>query len=632
MPSNRLKSRSPLASRQYQPVDVHDMTGGLDLRRSPSLISPDRAQVLVNFALTNPGELVVRPGYRQFSTTNLGNSRIQGGQRVYLDSTTATRIAWNGAVYGVNDAGVLDSTALHSTISGSAEVFFPYDRELVAVMDGANLPRKSTDAVVWTRMGIDAGVASTLTKESSAGGLSTSEFAVSYSYKDRGTGHLSNGPTESTVSFTSSGKIAVQVPNSSDAQVDAIVLYARNKTAGETVLRKVSSAAIQGGASSTYTITSSAWSANSEIPLNYNVPLAMKFAVPWKNRWWGVHPTIGNRICFTELFRNQAWPTLFTIDIPFERGDEITALVPQGDTLIVFGQSKVYVIIGQTSLDFEVRPSAGAQAGCFGHRATAVIENGVVHAAAEGVFIFDGASDKYLSFDIEPAWRDLIGNTAAAGLAQVAMAYHFPTKELRISIPRRYPSGTAGEFVLDLNRTREQEQPAWVSTDRTIGGYILLDGDEAAAGLRGQLYSWHSSTQGTVWSESTGTTANSSNMIADYTGPTFALGLHRTRLIDVRGEYEPHAGTFSIEPVMDGVSQGAQTVGIGVGLATYGTSVYGTALYGGSGRKMWHQMQPLGAEGRTMRLQFRYSGQEAFRVFTYSLGLVPESRSRGFSD
>ena len=630
--ARRLKSRSPLASRRPQAIDVSDLTAGLDLRRSPSLLSPDRAQALVNFALTNPGELVVRPGYLRFSTTNLGNSRIQGGQRIYLDSTTATRLAWNGAVYGLADNGVLDSTALYSTISPTAEVFFPYDRELVAVMDGTNRPRKSTDAVTWTRMGIDEGLPSTLSSESSAGGLSTSEYEVAYTYKDRGTGHQSNGSSGSTISFTSSGKIAVQVPNSSDAQVDAIVLYARNKTAGETVLRKISSAAAQGGARSTYTITSSAWSANSEIPTNHNVPLAVKYAVPWKNRWWGVHPTIGNRICFTELFRNQAWPTLFTIDIPFERGDEITAVVPQGDTLTLFGQSKVFVIIGQTSLDFEVRPSAGAQAGCFGHRATAVIENGIVHCASEGVFIFDGASDRYLSFDIEPAWRDLISNTAASALARVAVAYHFPTKELRITVPRRYPSGTDGEFVLDLNRTREQESPAWTATDRPIGGYISYDGDESAAGLRGQLYSWHPSTQATIWTESTGTTANSSNMVAEYTGPTFALGLHRTRLIDVRGEYEPHAGSFSVEPVLDGVSQGVQSVTIGSGLALYGTGVYGTATYGGAGRRMWHLTQPLEAEGRTVRILMRYTGQEAFRVFTYTMGIVPEVQARSFSE
>jgi hypothetical protein len=630
----QVKSRTAQASRRYQLIEVGDLTGGLDLRRSPSLLSPDRSRTLRNFALTNPGELVVRPGYRQFSTTNLGNSRIQGGQRIYLNSTSGTRLAWNGAVYSLTDGGVLDSTAVHSTINSTAQTFFPYDRELAAVMDGANRPVKSTDLNTWTLMGIDAGSSAASLSSLSSGSMSASEFEFAATFKDRGTGHESNGCPVSTITLGATGAIHLTVSNSTDAQTDAIVIYARNKTAGETVLRKASSAAQQGGAgaNSTYRVSSSDWSANAEIPTNHNVPAAYKFAVPWKNRWWAADPTVGNRIHFSELFLNQAWPTLFFIDIPFERGDDITALVPQGDTLLVFGQSKVFLIIGQTSLDFEVRPSAGAQAGCLGPRAAIAIENGVIHASAEGVFIFDGATDKYLGFDIETGWRDLIRNTGAGDLANVALVYHFIQKELRITVPRLFPTGAAGEFVLDLNRTREQEAPAWTSTDRTIGGFILHDGDEPTLGIRGRLLTWHSSTQGTVWEESTGTTANSSNMTAEYEGPDFSMGIHRARLIDVRGEYEPHGGAFSIEPVVDGVSQGVQSITIGSDLALYGTAVYGTDVYAGSGRRMFHVMQPLGAEGRTLRLKATYVGQEAFRAFTYQMSFIPESRPRGFSE
>lgn len=626
-----LRTGSAKANRRYQVLGVTDLTGGVDLRRSPSLLSPSRSARLKNFALTNPGELVMRPGFRRFSTTVLGNSRIQGGARIYLDSTTCTRIAWNGAVFGCDDAGVLDSTALFSTISPSHEVFFPYDRDLVAVLDGVNRPRKSTDGVTWTRMGIDAGTVPTVSSVSS-GSLSASEFEVAYTYKDRGLNHQSNGSSGSTITLGATGALHVTVPNSSDPQVDAIVLYARNVTAGETVFRRVSSAAAQGGPNSTYRIESSAWSANTELATTNGVPEALTFATPWKNRWWGADPTVGNRLRFTELFKPQGWPALYFIDIPFERGDQITALIPQGDTLLVFGQSRIYLIIGQTALDFEVRPSAGAQAGAFGPRAVAVIENGVLHAGSDGLFIFDGATDRYLSFDIEPGWRDLVKNTAATELAKVGVCYHFPTKEVRIAVPRLYPTGTVGEWVLDLNRTREQQSPAWTTTDRTIGGYILHDGDEAAAGLRGRLLSWHSSTQASLWVESTGTSANSSNLTGEYYGPVFGMGLHRTRLIDVRGEYEPHTGAFSIEPVLDGVSQGAQSISIGSGLATYGSGVYGTAMYGGAGRRMFHQMQPLASEGRTAQLVLTYTGQQAFRVFTYSLGIVPESGVRGFSE
>jgi hypothetical protein len=627
-----LNAKRPTAPRTYQHVAVNDLSGGLDLRRSPTLLGADRARTLTNYSIATPGEIAVRPGYQAFSSISLGSTRGQGGVRAYLANTVFTLFAWGGAVYKVPDSGPLPSTARYSTISESNQVFFPYDRTIVSIFDGANRPRLSTDGSTWVLHGIDASPSSCSVSSQGGGSLSGSEFEFTFSYKHRGTGHESNISTKvSTVTLSSTGAVGISVPNSTDGKVDAICLYGRNKTAGEAVLRKISSAAAQGGGASTYTITSSAWSANDEAPTNHNVPGAYRFGVVWKNRWWAADGTVGNRLHFSELFQNQSFPTLFYIDIPFEKGDEITALIPQGDTLLVFGQSKVFLVIGQTSLDFEVRPSAGAQAGALGPRAVAAIENGIVHASGEGIHIYDGASDRLLTFDIQPAWRDLVRNSPSTALELVSLVHHFPYQELRVSVPRRYPTADPGEFVLDLNRTRESQIPAWAATDRTISGYVLWDGDEPVTGNRGRLLSW-SPTVGMLFEESTGTTANSSNMVAEYEGPHLATGLNRARFVDHYGEYEPHSGAFTAEVVVDGISQGQQSITIGAGLATYGSAVYGTGQYAGAGRRMYHRMLPVSAEGRTVWLRTSYSGQEAFRQFTYSVGLVPETSPRGFSE
>src|SRR3990167_395950 len=401
----KTRARASVTARRYQTLELLDLSGGIDRRRSPTLLAKDRSVELLNFSLTNPGELVVRAGYRQFSKTNLGNTRIQGGVRFYLGSTQGTLIAHNSSVYRLDDSGGFNSTAVYSTLASTAQVYFPFDRSMVALFDGVNRPRKSTDGVTFTRMGIDAGTVRSTASSVSSGSLSASEFEFSYTYKDRGLAHESNECTlVSTLTMGATGGASLQIPNSSDAQVDAIVVYARNKTAGETVRRKATSGAMSGGASSTLVVSSSDWSASEEAPTNHDVPAAYQFAVIWKNRWWAVSPTVGNRLHFTELFQQQSWPALYYIDLPFERGDALTALQPLGDTLLVFGQSGPYLIIGQTSLDFEVRPSAGTQAGALGPRCVAAIENGIIHVAAEGVFIFDGASDRYLSADIETPW------------------------------------------------------------------------------------------------------------------------------------------------------------------------------------------------------------------------------------
>jgi hypothetical protein len=116
--------------------------------------------------------------------------------------------------------------------------------------------------------------------------------------------------------------------------------------------------------------------------------------------------------------------------------------------------------------------------------------------------------------------------------------------------------------------------------------------------------SWHSSLA-RVFEENVGTTANSSNMVAEYEGPGLTLGNRRGRWIDTRGEYEPNDGTFTVEAVIDGVSQGSHTIPIGAGLSRYGTATYGVSRYGGASRRQW---------------------------YGYTPGLVPETRSRDFSE
>jgi hypothetical protein len=418
----------------------------------------------------------------------------------------------------------------------------------------------------------------------------------------------------------------VAVTASADPQVDSINLYVRDVTAGETVRRKYANVA---NTTTNRDITANTWTSGDPAPTDHTIPTAaLVSAVVWKNRWWG---WTGNRLYFTQIFEPQSWPTLFYIDIPFERGDDIAAVAAQGDTLVVWGQSsQAFLIIGQTSLDFEVRPALGAQAGAFGPRAVCVIENGIVHVTAEGVYIFDGSSDRLLSYNIDPAWRDLVVNTAAATLAKTAVVYHGLRKELRITAPRLYPFGTAGEWVLDLNRTRTQEAPAWTSTDRNTGGYIILDGAEPVSGDRGRLFSW-SDTIASLSEEAIGHDADGDDLTCDYEGATHTLGGYVARFIEGYVEVKPAAGTFTLTPYVDSASKGTQSLSIATGLEPYGSpTVYGTVsrLYGGAGRAFVPFMLPITAEGRTLAYRARYAGQAPFTWFTYGTELQPETAVR----
>jgi len=627
--AKNLRTGSPLAARTRQTIQVEDLTGGIDLRRSPTLVDPARAQRLKNWTIGEPGALTVEPGYTQVSAAAFGSTRAQGGARVYVGGTAFTLMAYDGQVFRPTDAWVRGA-AVYSTVSSVNNVFFPYDRDLVMVLDGSNRPRFSTNGTNWFLSGTDAPSSKATLSTLSTGGLSSGEFEVAYSYKHRGTAHESNISSGSTITITaSSGAIAATASPSTDPKVDAIVWYAKHKLPdGETVFRKVSS-----GAASTTTITSSAWTAATEAPTNHDVPpSSLKFGVSWKSRWWAA---FNNRLHFTELFQPQSWPALFFIDIPFTKGDSITAILPLGDTLIVRGQSGAYLVIGQTSLDFEVRPSQAAEGGAFGPRASVAVSQAEVHISADGVDRFDGAADGSLEDDIQVAWLDMTKNSASTSLDNVAAIYDPLSQTIRIAVPRVFPTGARGEWILNLDRTRDNSGvPAWTTTDRDVAFYMRWDGNEPTAGNRGRMFFVPNSTVGQVYEildrTSENAATNSSNVTAEYRGSALSLGLHRARVLDLHVEYEPHGGAASAETVIDGVSMGSVPLTIGSGLYTYGaaSATYGTALYGGASRKKAYTTLPLNAEGRTIVLNLTYTGSERFKVFGYTYTILPEPSPR----
>jgi hypothetical protein len=121
-------------------------------------------------------------------------------------------------------------------------------------------------------------------------------------------------------------------------------------------------------------------------------------------------------------------------------------------------------------------------------------------------------------------------------------------------------------------------------------------------------------------------------MVAQFEGPHFTVGLHKARFVDVHIECEPADGTFELEPFVDNISQGTIPLSIGGGQAVYGTAVYGTATYAGVGRLKAYTPLPLQAEGRSVWLKTVYTGSDRHRVFTHTIGLVPETVPRQFGE
>jgi len=623
-----------IGKKPYQLVPVNDLTAGVDLRHSPTLLQPSRARFLRNVSLQEPGALQPFPGWQTRSLTNLGVLRPQGGRRIYLAASTFLLASYNGSVYRPTDGGAWGAATLTGR-SVSNEHFFVYDRNLVALFDGLAGMKKSINGATWSNMGIDKPAAAPGLAVVAGGTLVVSNsYEVAYTFGDNNLNYESSGSAVATISPTAGNlTIRVTMAVSADPQVTTKYIYARNVTAGESVLRRAGSVP---NATTTFDITAPGlfFPDGVELPTKNTVPGAFSFGVVWRNRWWARDANITNRIWFSEIFLPQAWPGLYYLDIPFERGDQITALIALGDTLIVFGNTGVYLIIGQTSLDFEVRPSAGAVAGALGPRAVYQIEAGVLHCSDGGVYLFDGATDTLLSDDIWVAWQDMMSHVAPSEIQRIPVVYHPQRKEVRVSVPRLYDISTPGEWVLDLARTKVSEgQMAWTSTTRRIGGYIPWDGREVAAGDQGRLWTWKY-LSGELAEESLPNAGEDGGpMTSYYEGPALLPAARRwARFIEIFGEYRPTAGALTVEVLVDDTSVCALPIDIaGLGVSLYGVSVYGASGYSGKQRRYFTSMLPLTAEGNAITVRATYVGLGLFKLFTYAIGVRPEPQMRGFN-
>lgn len=621
-----------VGSKGYELVPVNDLTAGVDLRRSSTLIQSDRARILRNVSLQEPGAWQPFPGWQTRSLSSLGALRPQGARRIYLSASTFLLASYNGSVYKHADAGAWGVAVLTGR-SAINEHYFVYDRTLVALFDGNGAMKKSLDGTTWTQFGITPPGVPALAAVAGGTLVNGNTYEVAYSFGDSA-GFESNGsPSATIVPAGANLTIRVTMAVSADPQVTTKYIYARNVTAGESVLRRAGSVA---NATATFDITTSGsfFPDGVEVATRNTVPGSLSFGVVWRNRWWARDATVTNRIYFTEVFLPQSWPALYFLDIPFEHGDQITALIALGDTLIVFGNTNVFLIIGQTSLDFEVRPSSGAIAGSLGPRAVFQIESGVLHCAEGGLFLFDGATDSLLSDDITVGWQDMMTHSTPADIQRIAIAYHTRRKEVRVAVPRLYDISTPGEWVLDLSRTKAADNvSAWTSTTRSIGGYIPFDGREIAAGDQGRLWTWKA-TAGQLAEEAIdGAGEDGANMVSFYEGPGLLPEARRwARFIELFGEYRPASGTLNIEVLVDDVSVANLPIIItSGGLSIYGVALYGTAVYSGKQRRYLTSLLPLEAEGLAATLRVTYTGIGGFKLFTYALGVRAEPQMRGFN-
>lgn len=113
------------------------------------------------------------------------------------------------------------------------------------------------------------------------------------------------------------------------------------------------------------------------------------------------HPS---RLRYSHFNKPGDWRAADYLDIDVgNEGDEITALVPLGEQLIVFKRNSIHAIYGYDTATFGRSPIS-AQVGAISQESVAVTEEGIYFFSwPEGVFFYNGKTIKWLFERIEPA-------------------------------------------------------------------------------------------------------------------------------------------------------------------------------------------------------------------------------------
>jgi hypothetical protein len=611
-----------------------DLVGGVDLNSSPTALPSYKAQMLRNYSLHEAGALVTSEGFVLFTPTPLpvaGQDRIQGGDRIYLTSgVPMTLVAYNGGIYQVFDSGAW-SPLLQGGLDPFNEIYFGQDGKVVMVFDGVHRPLLSADGTTWFQVGISAPLtAPTLSLLAGGSLLTANEYEVTYTFRTSAAFninlvHESNESPRATIVVTAPNQtIQVQGFGSDDPKVDTIDVYARNLTTGQILRRSVTS--------TTNTDSVTLWTASFSLPpsglalpppLDADLPEAFRYGFFWRNRWWAFHPTVMNRLHFSEVFQPQMWPVDYFIDLPMIRGDELRASTPIGDILSLLGAHGIFLLSMPTTLELDVRPALSVETGAFGPRASISVEAGVIHAGSDGVYLFNGSQDTNISADIQTGWHDMVINTAPSILGKIAVTLFERLSQVHVGVPRIYPLGVPGEYLLDLIRMKARGEEAWVTTTKDNAGFIPFNGNEPTVGNFGRLLTWPK-LGGILNEDQKGAILGGAPMVSVFTTAAFTTQFRETMLIHGFIEYQPAEGTLTVELFVNGRLINTQVFGVAANVAVYGTAIYGASPYGSLGRRKRALMFPLPADGTDFFLRLTFNGGSRFKLFSYGFGAVPE--------
>lgn len=613
---------------------IERLDGGLNVKESPSKISPEESPDCLNVTFDDDGSVQTRKGSAIYNTTAIGSFPID--LAMTYDSQL---VAWAGGsmwrtsgVSGTTFTKVTQSSGKFA--SGSHVAALVYQNVLFS-SDGTNGPWKYTGSENFYNMGIDIPSAPTGISGAAAGNIQpgTYYYAVSFVNTQVVEGEIGSSSAGVTLAATANVNVSDIPVGSTLAGVNERYIYRAVAASGP--FRRVGS--IANNTTTTFTDTTAVGLEGADPVLDGSKPTPFKTITLLKERLFFDDSTNRSLLRYTEFANPYISESTSFEPINNGDGENIVAISGQDDVVVAFKENKSTGIVLNDPSDDTTwsKQELPTNLGIIGPKALTVMQNAIIFIGRQnkkitgfhvltGLNVIETSDGRLRSLSIsERIEPELLENIQSTYWPEISMGVF--ENRLHMTYTR---SGTTNNkiFWLDLNRIGSEGQPgSWAPWSGINAKFFVAH--------NGQFLSGDSTDTGYLRALNQSSYADSGVAINSYFWTKYVGGEDDGSLDsyvkDLRELYVWHgllgAYSMNVRYRVDGESTSGTAFSLDLTPTTslYGTAVYGTALWGGS-RDDYEKRIPIGrVQGK--RFQIGFDNQNAinqgFRVHRVEIGM-----------
>ncbi len=380
-----------MAEKQF--LRVNDYSGGWTPDLAPILLQENEAQLIENFRIDKTGSLVSRKGNRWWAqqTTSENTQDFMRGVGRWTHPTDPTQnkiITAYSSGFWFNSSSTAIIPLAYGVSGGDAVLA---GGQFSSFQEGLYYTYKLGRPVVyngnlWYTLGIVQPTSAPGIVSISAGSM-TGVYKYVYSYLDTslGDGQPSESNPSSAVTLdTTSGQATIRVNNSTNPRISTIRIYRTLAGGVQLLFLKDLTNNTAGGTQDTV----DANGAVAQLGPTYDNDLAPT-DYPLSSFYKGyMFLAKGTSLKWSKPLQFDSWPALQEATITFEGSDEITALVPFQDSLLIFGRHSLLVLVGESG-QWQVSPIS-VNLGTYSHKTVAHIEGGLIFLSQDGLISYPG--------------------------------------------------------------------------------------------------------------------------------------------------------------------------------------------------------------------------------------------------